>query len=66
MTDHLQELIAKAAALSVERGDDLDAWMRSVWNAYMEARPGYKEFLEEQQLKSQLEELRQAGKLASA
>ncbi len=59
-------LLAEAAALGVENETELDAWMRSAWTAYVEARPGYREFLEETHLKQQLEELREAGRIAQA
>jgi hypothetical protein len=60
------ELLAKAAALCVEHGLDLEAWMRGAWTSYVEARPGFREYLEEQQLKGQLDELRKAGRVGQA
>ena len=62
----LRELLAKAAAQAVERGLDVDAFMRGAWTAYVEARPGFREFLEEQQLRAQLDALRAAGQIAQA
>jgi len=62
----VSELLAKAAALCVEHGVDLEQFMRGAWTAYVEGRPGYREYLEEQQLIGQLEELRKAGKLGTA
>jgi hypothetical protein len=60
------ELLAAAAALGVENDMELEAWMRSAWTAYVEARPGYREFLEETHLRQQLEELREAGRVGRA
>jgi hypothetical protein len=60
------ELLAEAAALCVENDTELEAWMRSAWTAYVEARPGYREFLEESHLKQQLEQLREVGRIGLA
>ena len=62
----MRELLAKAAAQAVERGLDVDAFMRGAWSAYVEARPGFREYLEEQQLRAQLDALRAAGHIAKA
>ena len=43
-----------------------DAFMRGAFRAYVETRPGMKEYLEELQLITQLEELRKTGNLGSA
>lgn len=62
----MQELLAKAAALCVEQGQDLDAFMSVAWRAYVEARPGYREYLEDQQLRKELDLIRQAGRMGEA
>lgn len=62
----VSELLAQAAALCVEQGADLDAFMKGAWSAYMAARPGLREHLEEVQLRAQLAQLRAAGKLGEA
>ena len=62
----VSEQLARAAALCVEHGVDLEAWMRGAWSAYVEARPGYREYLEEQHLLGQLEELRRVGRIGRA
>lgn len=62
----LKDLFAKAAALGVEQGLDLDAFMRAAWTAYVEARPGFREFLEEEHLRGQLKQLRSAGRIGQA
>jgi hypothetical protein len=60
------ELFARAAELCVEHGVDLDAFVRGAYSAYLEARPGMREELADRQLAQQLDELRRAGRLASA
>ncbi len=60
------DLLSKAATLCAENAIDLDAWMKGAWTAYMDARPGYREYLEEQQLIGQLDEIRKAGRMAAA
>jgi hypothetical protein len=60
------ELLAQAAELCVEHGLDVDTFMRGAWSAYIEARPGLRDYLEEMQLRSQLEEIRKLGRMAEA
>ena len=60
------ELLAKAALLCAQEGGDVDAFMRAAWSAYVDARPGFKEYLEELQLRTQLDELRKSGLMAKA
>lgn len=60
------DLLAQAALACIEHGVDADAFMRGAWSAYVEARPGFKEYLEDLQLKNQLEELRKAGQMGKA
>lgn len=62
----LGDLLRKAAALSAESGVDLDAFMRAAYSAYVEARPGLREWLEEQHLRAQLDHVRQNGRMAEA
>ena len=62
----MQELLARAASLCVETGIDLDAFMRGAWAAYVEARPGYREELEEAQLRKELDHLRRLGRIGAA
>jgi hypothetical protein len=65
-TVQIEELLAQAAALAARNGADADAFMRAAWSAYIDARPGLREQLEEAQLKSQLDELRKAGRIGEA
>jgi hypothetical protein len=58
-----EELLGQAAATC---DVDPDAFVRLAWSAYLAAHPGMKEHLEEMQLRQQLEELRQAGRIAQA
>jgi len=60
------DLLAQAAILCVENGLDADTFMRGAWSAYVETRPGMKDYLEELALQHQLEELRKAGQIGSA
>ena len=55
-----------AAASAVEAGVELEAWMQAAWSAYVEQRPGLRAHLEEVQLASQLDDLRQRGRIAQA
>jgi len=60
------DLLAQAALLCVENGLDVDAFMKGAWSAYIEARPGLRDYLEEMQLRNQLEELRKLGRMGEA
>jgi hypothetical protein len=60
------DLLAHAAALCVEHGLDVESFMRGAWSAYVESRPGMKEYLEEMQLRQQLDELRKVGRMGEA
>jgi hypothetical protein len=60
------DLLARAADLCVEHGLDVDTFLTGAWSAYVEARPGMREYLEEVQLRAQLEELRKQGRLGNA
>lgn len=60
------DLLAQAASLCVEHGLDVESFMRGAWSAYVESRPGMKEYLEEMQLRQQLDELRKGGRIGEA
>jgi len=60
------ELLAQAALLCVEHGLDVDSFMRSAWSAYVEARPGLRDYIEEMQLRAQLDEIRKLGRMGEA
>jgi hypothetical protein len=60
------QILTHAAELCVEHGVDLDAFMRGAWSAYLEARPGMRDYLEEQQLRDQLDEIRKLGHMGQA
>jgi len=58
-----EDLLEQAAA----RCDvDPDSFVRGAWAAYLDARPGMREHLEDLQLKAQLEELRRDGRIGLA
>ena len=60
------QILTHAAELCVQHGVDLDAFMRGAWSAYVEARPGMRDYLEEIQLRDQLEEIRKLGHMGEA
>jgi hypothetical protein len=60
------DLLAQAALLCVEHGLDVEAFMKGAWSAYVEARPGLRDYIEEVQLRAQLEELRKLGRMGEA
>ena len=62
----VRDLLGRAAAVCAENEVDLDAFMRTAWNAYVEARPGLREYLEEMHLRAQLEAVRQNGRMGEA
>jgi hypothetical protein len=62
----LGQFLTRAAKLCVEHGGDLDSFMRSAWSAYVEARPGMRDYLEEMQLRDQLDEIRKSGQMGEA
>jgi hypothetical protein len=58
-----EDLLEQAAA----RCDvDPDSFVRGAWAAYLDARPGMREHLEELHLRAQLEELRKDGRMGVA
>lgn len=59
-------LLTQAATLCVEHDVDIDSFMRGAWSAYVETRPGMRDYLEEMQLRDQLEEIRKAGRMGQA
>ena len=62
----VSELLARAAQLCVEHDVEMDPFMRGAASAYVEARPGMREHLEELQLKATLQAMRDSGRIASA
>jgi hypothetical protein len=60
------DLLAQAAILCVQHGLDVDTFMRGAWSAYVETRPGMKDYLEEMELRNQLDEMRKAGRIGEA
>jgi hypothetical protein len=62
----IRELLLRAATRAAEQDVDLDRFMSTAWHAYMEARPGLREQLEDLELAAQVEQLRKRGQLALA
>lgn len=62
----VSDLLSHAAALCVQHGLDVESFLKGAWSAYVEARPGMREHLEELQLREQLDELRKLGRLGNA
>lgn len=62
----LRSLLDRAAALAASLDIPIEGWMKDAWSAYVDARPGFREHLEDMQLLAQLEELRQSGRLGQA
>jgi hypothetical protein len=60
------QLLAQAAKLCVEHGVELDNFMKGAWSAYIESRPGMRDYLEEMHLIEQLDEARKAGRVGEA
>lgn len=60
------DLLARAADICVEHGLDVDTFMRGAWTAYVDSRPGLRDYIEEMQLRSQLDELRKLGRMGEA
>jgi len=62
----LGALLAKAAQLAAAHGLEGDVFKRAAWDAYLDARPGLRQELEDKQLKAQLRKLRKLGLVGSA
>lgn len=65
----LQEIAAlleQAAQLAAANGVEGDAFKRAAWSAYLDARPGLRQQLEDRQLRAQLRKLRKRGLVGSA
>ncbi len=60
------DLLVQAAILCVEHGLDVDTFLKGAWSAYVESRPGMREYIEEMQLRAQLDELRKLGRMGAA
>ncbi|MBA3456351.1 MAG: hypothetical protein H0T42_24840 [Deltaproteobacteria bacterium] len=62
----ISQLLASAAIKCVELDIDVDTFMRGAWSAYVEARPGMRERLEELQLARHLAYMRHKGRMDAA
>ena len=61
-----RDQLAAAARASIDAEITVEAFMHAAYAAYMEARPGLQEYLEDRAMRGQLAKLRESGKLASA
>jgi len=57
----LADLLDRAAQIAAANGIEGDVFKRAAWNAYLDARPGLRQKLEDKELKSQLRKLRKRG-----
>jgi hypothetical protein len=62
----LSSLLSRAGEIAASMGMELDTWMRAAWSAYVDAKPGLREHLEDMHLLAELEALRQSGKIGQA
>ena len=62
----ISQLLAKAAIMCVDLDIEIDTFMRGAWSAYVEARPGMRERLEELQLARHVAYMRHKGRLGAA
>lgn len=62
----LETLLLHAADLSARQDLSKEEFMAAAWNAYLAARPGLREQLEEREIKNQLKKLRKQGLIALA
>ena len=65
-TRELEDLLQSAAELSARADLPSEDFMAAAWSAYLTARPGLREELEEKELRNQLKKLRKQGLVASA
>lgn len=62
----LEKSLLHAADLSARDDVSKEEFMAAAWNAYLAARPGLREELEDREIKSQLRKLRKQGLIAQA
>jgi hypothetical protein len=62
----LATLLEQAAQLAAANGIEGDVFKRAAWNAYLDAKPGMRQQLEDKQLRAQLRKLRRRGLVGSA
>lgn len=62
----LAGLLEQAAQLAAANGIEGEVFKRAAWNAYLDAKPGLRQQLEDKQLRAQLRKLRKRGLVGSA
>ena len=64
--EEVADLLERAAQLAAANGIEAEVFKRAAWNAYLDARPGLRQRLEDKQLKAQLRKLRKRGLVGQA
>jgi hypothetical protein len=62
----IADLLERAAQVAAANGIEGDVFKRAAWNAYLDARPGLRQELEDKHLRAQLRKLRKRGLVGSA
>lgn len=65
-TTELSALLSHAGKVAATMDIELEAWMQAAWSAYVDARPGLREHLEEMQMMAQITAMRQRGRVGQA
>ena len=64
--EQVGDMLTHAASLCADHGVELEQFMKGAWSAYLEAKPGMREELEDMQLRAQLDSLRTRGIMPEA
>lgn len=64
--DELDQLLTRAAELAASNDLDSDAFIKSAWNAFLDAQPGLREELEDKHLRNELKKMRKRGLVGTA
>ena len=62
----LAMLLEQAASLAAANGLEGEVFKRAAWNAFLDAKPGLRQQLEDKQLRAELRKLRKRGLVGSA
>lgn len=62
----LSALLEHAGQVAAKMDIELEAWMQAAWSAYVDARPGLREHLEDMQMMAQITAMRQRGRVGQA
>jgi hypothetical protein len=64
--DPTRQFLAHAAAAAARDGIELETFMDAAWSAFVDARPGLRDILDQLQVVAHLERMRQEGKLGQS